>query len=151
MRKKILFSVIALILLLIFSGIFYYEKYADNSSGILQNQDTTFNEKELNSEIVEISFDDVKGITKEKAEELCYFVMGDRDDETGFLFSFGASAAIETRTSKSQYYVIRASWLVNNSHMSYIGDFFVSADGKEIYNGTALNGEYIIGDIIWKE
>ncbi len=89
-----------------------------------------------NGIITKIDIESVKGITAKEAEELCYAVMGEKDEETGFLFSFGTSGAVE-RDGK-QYYVVRASWLVNNSHMSYIGDFFVSADGKEIYSGTAL-------------
>lgn len=99
--------------------------------------------------ITEISIDDVKGISQSEAEELCYLVMGKADDETGFLFSFGATGAIEK--GKKQYYVIRASWLVENSHLSYIGDFFVSADGKEIYEGTAISGEYEMVNMVWSE
>lgn len=101
------------------------------------------------SDVIEISVDSVKGITQQEAEELCRSVLGEKDEETGFVFSFGTSGAIETEGK--QYYIIRVSWLVNNSHMSYIGDFFVSADGKEIYDGTALQGEYIIGNEIWRE
>ena len=91
----------------------------------------------------------MKGITKQEAELLCYDVLGERDEETGFPFSFGTSAAVEK--DKKQYYVVRVSWLVDNSHLSYIGDFFVSADGKEIYDGLALPDEYKMGNIIWSE
>jgi len=101
------------------------------------------------SDIVEIPVDSVKGITQQEAEELCYSVLGEKDADTGFIFSFGVSGAVET--AGKQYYVIRASWLVNNSHMSYIGNFFVSADGNELYNGVALSGEYEILNIIWKK
>lgn len=90
-----------------------------------------------------------KTITAEEAEKLCYSVLGDKDEETGFTFSFGVTGTCEKE--EKQYYVIRASWLVNNSHMSYIGDFFVSFDGKEIYNGYAKSGEYEISDIIWSK
>lgn len=88
-------------------------------------------------------------ITPNDAEKLCYIVLGEEDEETGFTFSFGFTQTIETEGKK--YHVIRASWLVNNSHMSYIGDFFVSTDGEEIYEGTSVPPEYTIGDLIWKE
>lgn len=88
-------------------------------------------------------------ITPEEAENLCYSVMGEKDEETGFLFSFSVTGTYEK--DGKQYYVIRASWLVNNSHLSYIGDFFVSDDGKEIYNGFAQPDEYIMEDLIWSE
>ncbi len=106
-------------------------------------------ETNTNIDIVEIPVDSVKGITQKEAEELCYYVMGEKDEDTGFLFSFGTSGAVEK--DKKQYYVIRASWLVNNNHLSYIGDFFVSADGTEIYNGTSLANEYVISDKIWSK
>ena len=85
-------------------------------------------------------------ITFEEAEELCYSVVGKQDKDTGFLFSFGYTETI-VKDGK-EYYAIRASWLVNNSHMSYIGDYFVSVDGKEIYTGYANNGEYEFDKLI---
>lgn len=88
-------------------------------------------------------------ITPEEAEKLCYSVLGEKDEDTGFPFSFGATGIYEE--DGKQYHVIRASWLVNNSHLSYIGDFFVSVDGKEIYNGFAKSGSYEIENIIWSE
>jgi len=72
-------------------------------------------------------------ISSEDAEALCYSVLGEKDEATGFSFSFGVTETIEKEGK--EYYVIRGSWLVNNSHMSYIGDFFVSMDGKEMYSG----------------
>ena len=86
-------------------------------------------------------------ITAEEAEKLCYVVMGEKDETTGFPFSFGVTEVVEHDEKK--YYAIRASWLVNNSHMSYIGDFFVSVDGKEIYKGLVQGKEYIFEDLIW--
>lgn len=88
-------------------------------------------------------------ITPEEAEELCYSVFGEKDEDTGFLFSFGVTGTVEK--DKKQYYTIRASWLVNNSHMSYIGDFFVRTDGKEIYDGFVQGDEYKIEKLIWRE
>ena len=105
--------------------------------------------QENKSEIIEIPIDSVEGITQTDAEKLCYHVMGEKDKETGFSFSFGTSGAV--KKGKKQYYTIRASWLVNNSHLSYIGDFFVSADGKEIFSGSALPGEYVMEEKIWSE
>ena len=88
-------------------------------------------------------------ITAEEAEKLCYTVMGEKDETTGFPFSFGVTETFEQNGKK--YYAIRASWLVNNSHMSYIGDFFVSVDGREIYTGFVKNEEYTFEDMIWSK
>ncbi|MBE7040126.1 MAG: hypothetical protein E7398_05310 [Ruminococcaceae bacterium] len=86
-------------------------------------------------------------ITAKEAEKLCYTVMGKQDETTGFPFSFGVTNIIEK--DGKEYYTIRASWLVNNSHMSYIGDFFVSVDGQEIYTGIVQDDEYTIDELIW--
>ncbi len=155
MEKKILYFIIVAVLVLAISGIIYYKIFISNNETALednepvQNQDAAVNESGADNDIVEISVDSVKGITQQEAEKLCYSVLGEKDEKTGFTFSFGTSGAVET--GGKQYYVIRASWLVNNSHLSYIGDFFVSADGKEIYNGTALHGEYIMKNEVWRE
>ena len=88
-------------------------------------------------------------ITSENAEKLCYSVLGEKDEETDFPFSFRTIKIIEK--DGKEYYVVRASWLVNNSHMSYIGDFFVSMDGKEIYDGFVNADEYSKEKLIWRE
>ena len=134
MTKKIFYIIAVTILFLAIGGC--------NKAGV-QNNDTT------TGRITEISINDVNGISPSQAEELCYSFMGKEDEETGFLFSFGAEGAIEK--DKKQYYVIRASWLVENSHLSYLGNLFVSADGKEIYDGTAIMGEYEIMNRVWRE
>ncbi len=90
-----------------------------------------------------------QSITDEEAEQLCYQVMGKQDETTGFPFSFGVTNTIQH--DGKEYYAIRASWLVNNSHLSYIGDFFVSFDGKEIYTGFVNNDEYIFEKQIWRK
>ena len=88
-------------------------------------------------------------ITPEEAVALCYLVMGEKDESTGFPFSFGVTEKFET--NGEDYYAIRASWLVNNSHMSYIGDFFVRTDGREMYDGFVSGNEYTFGKLIWSE
>ena len=128
---------------------------ADNKNGFCvlskhtKKIDENLYETDYLDAITEISIDDVKGIAQQEAEELCYTVLGDKDEDTGFLLSFRSTGAVEKEGK--QYYVIRSSWLVDNNHWSYIGDFFVSADGKEIYNGFFEQGEYTMSDIIWCE
>ncbi len=90
-----------------------------------------------------------KRITAEEAQMLCYTVMGEHDEATGFPFSFGVTKNI--KQEGKEYYAIRASWLVNNSHMSYIGDFFVSVDGKEIYTGVVRDENVVFEDLIWSK
>lgn len=155
MGKKILCVVIVILLVFAISSILYYKTFiSDNENAVIHsepvpNQDIEVLDTKSDKDIVEISLDSITGITPEEAEKLCQSVLGEKDEETGFTFSFGTSGAVEA--NGKQYYVIRASWLVNNSHMSYIGDFYVSADGKEIYSGTTFQGEYIMENIIWSE
>ena len=154
MKKKTFFA-FALILLVFVIGFVLWKVFVtDNepavgSDSALTNQDVAISETEPYDKVVEISLDSVNGITQEEAEKLCYSVLGEKNEETGFTYSFGVSGAVKAKGK--QYYVIRASWLVNNSHLSYIGDFFVSADGKELYSGTALQDEYIMEKLIWEE
>ncbi len=154
MSKKIFGGIIVAALIITICVVLYHKAFVtNNESGFEQSdpatsQDDTVDE-EYDNEIVEIPVDSVKGITQQEAESLCLSVMGEKDEETGFMFSFGASGAV--KTAGKQYYVIRVSWLVNNSHLSYIGDLFVLADGTEVYSGTALQGEYIMEDLIWKK
>ncbi len=155
MVKKIFCVIVAIVLVLTISGILYHKTNFLNNNATVEpdepvtNQDAAVNETKSDRDIIEISVDSVKGITQQEAEKLCQSVLGEKDEETGFVFSYGTSGAV--KVEGKQYYVIRVSWLVNNSHLSYIGDFFVSADGKEIYDGTALSGEYVMGNIIWRE
>lgn len=88
-------------------------------------------------------------ITPEEAEELCFTVMGEKDEATGFPFSFGVTGTYEI--DGEEYYVVRATWLVNNDHMSYIGDFFVTTDGKKVYTGIVTPEECIIENLIWSK
>ena len=148
MGKKIVYVVIVAVLIFAIGGIMHHKKFISNKEPVL-NPDIEANETKSEGEIVEIPADSVEGITPQEAEKLCHSVLGEKDEETGFTFSFGTSGAVKTKGK--QYFVIRASWLVNGSHMSYIGDFFVSADGKEIYSGTALAGEYIMENVIWRK
>ena len=121
MNKKIYIIIFATILFFVISGILYQFLF------VHQNRQ----------------------ITPRDAEELCYAVLGEKDEKTGFPLSFIATETIENEGK--EYYVIRATWLVNNSHMSYIGDFFVSLDGKTIYTGIALADEYTMDSLIWGE
>lgn len=161
MKKKIFYSITFAVLVVAIIGIVYCNTVAPNNettadtSEPAQNQEavvdetTAVDETTEIADIIEIPIDSVKGITQQEAENLCYLALGEKDEETGFIFSFGTSGAV--KRGGKQYYVIRASWLVNNSHLSYIGDFFVSADGKKIYSGTALSGEYTMETLIWEK
>lgn len=176
MNKKTFFIIIVLVAVLLAGGILCYRTFVLNNQPETEGnippieaeiqkaeddlpgekdkaaektaEDTTYVEVE-NNDVFEIPIDSVVGITAKDAEKLCYDVMGERDEKTGFPFSFGTTGAVEK--CGKQYYTIRASWLVNNSHMSYIGDFFVSADGDEIYTGEVRPGEYTMTSVIWSK
>lgn len=148
MKKNILITILILIFLFAFIRITTstYENIKRRNNASVEDQEIEIGETKSDDDITPISVDDVKGITGREAEELCYYVMGEKDKDTGFSFSFGTSGAVQK--GGKQYYVIRASWLVDNNHLSYIGDFFVSADGKEIYNGVVSGEEYEMMDPI---
>lgn len=100
-------------------------------------------------DITEVDLADVKGITEQEAVELCRSVWGEVDEDTGFRLSYVYSGTVEK--DGKQYYVIRTSWLVDNSHYSYIGDCFVASDGGEIYDGIYAADECSFADLIWSE
>lgn len=141
MSRKIIFGIVVAVVVAAACGCFYQKTETPDDNAV--------NITEENLSIVEIPVDSITGISPGEAEGLCYLALGEKDKDTGFTFSFGTSGAV--KRGEKKYYVIRASWLVNNSHMSYIGDFFVSEDGKEIYSGTALGGEYVIENLIWQK
>ncbi|MBQ3114508.1 MAG: hypothetical protein IJC06_00075 [Clostridia bacterium] len=149
--KKSLGVILVLIFAFAFIRIttFTYENIKRKNNVIMQDNETVTGEHKTESAIIPISVDEVKGITKQEAEEICYYVFGEKDEDTGFVFSFGTSGAVQK--DEKQYYVIRASWLVDNNHLSYIGDFFVSADGNEIYDGAVMGEEYEMMDLVWKK
>jgi len=142
MKKYI---ILVIIIICLIAGFFAYVVWNTPKNSNVENPDSQKTEVK-NTEIIEIPIESVAGITPDEAEKMCYSIMGERDEETGNTFSFGVSGAIEW--NGKQFYTVRASWLVNNSHMSYIGDFFVSSDGEEIYEGIVSSGEYEIGNLI---
>ena len=89
------------------------------------------------------------GITKQEAEELCGQVLGERAEENGFPISYRCISAVSA--NDKYYYVMHISWLVNNSHWSYIGNCFVSIDGQEIYDGIVSQDEYKMTQLRWKK
>lgn len=97
-----------------------------------------------------ISEDLVEGITVEEATNLCVEKIGRVAEETGFTFSYGCIGAIEYEGV--QYYVMRTSWLVDNNHLSYVGDIMVSASGDEIYDGDhTMDNKYYLVTKRWSE
>ena len=146
MNKKIFLTFV--ILVVIITSCIFIIRFSFNQE-IKEDENIKDSEIIEQTDFVQIPIDSVRGITTKRAEELCYNVLGKKDEKTGNLFSYGVSDAV--KKGNREYYIVRVSWLVNNDHMSYIGDFFVSSDGSKIYNGFAKPGEYEIGDIVWSE
>lgn len=108
------------------------------------------------SEITEVSIEEFEketknknGLTAKEAENLCYTVLGDKAEENGFPISYRCMGGI--LVGDKAYYVMNITWLVNESHWSYIGNAFVSVDGREIYDGVALDGTYEMANLRWKK
>ncbi len=88
-------------------------------------------------------------ITAQEAEALCRDVLGECDAETGFPIAYRCTGSASQ--NGTFYYVMHITWQVNGAHWSYIGNCFVSYDGKEIYDGTALGEKYEITALRWKK
>ena len=56
--------------------------------------------------------------------------IGEKDADTGNSFSFGYAGTVTI--DGKDYYRFRISWLVDNSHLSYLTDYLVAADGSEL-------------------
>lgn len=107
------------------------------------------------SEVVEVPVSDVEsiakeeGITKEEAEQLCQEVLGDKDEENSFPISYRCIGAVSA--NNKLYYVMHIAWLVDNNHWSYIGNCYVSSDGKEIYDGIVSPAKYEMTELKWSK
>ena len=88
-------------------------------------------------------------ITKQEAENLCRNILAEKAEETGFPISYRCIGA--TSANDKLYYVMHITWLVNNSHWSYIGNCFVSFDGREIYDGIVSQDKCTMTQLRWKK
>ncbi len=103
----------------------------------------------LVSEVETIAKRSENGLTSIEAEQLCRDVLGDKAEENGFPISYKCISAVSA--NDKLYYVMHITWLVNDSHWSYIGNCYVSFDGREIYDGVVSGEEYEITDLRWKK
>jgi hypothetical protein len=69
-------------------------------------------------------------ITPEEGAAILEAQLGTKDEDTGYLMSYGYEDTITL--DGVEYYNYRVSWLVDNSHMSYLTNYLVSLDGKTI-------------------
>lgn len=135
----------------------------ENHSGKneLLNNETVITEHKteqiFDKDIVEIPISDVEtiakqsenGLTSMEAEQLCREIVGEKAEENSFPISYRCISAVSV--NDKLYYVMHISWLVNNSHWSYIGNCFVSYDGKEIYDGLFLEEKYSMTELRWRQ
>ena len=69
-------------------------------------------------------------ITQEEALALVEDHFGEKDEATGNTYSIGFEDMVTL--DGVEYYNFRVSWLVNGDHMSYLTNYLVSLDGKEM-------------------
>ena len=67
-------------------------------------------------------------ITHEEGVALVEQLLGTVDKETGNLMSYTYEETVEL--DGISYYNYRVSWLVDESHVSYLANYLVSADGQ---------------------
>lgn len=144
--KKVLFIII--ILAVLFSGVIVYRHIsAPGEENITDEKIIPDSIKEVEISYVESEAED-GGITAKEAQELCLEVLGDIAPETGFPISYRCISAVSAK--EKLYYVMHISWLVNETHWSYIGNCFVSSDGNEIYDGIADSSGYEMTELRWR-
>ena len=104
-KKNILIIILLLIFLFVFIRITTstYENIKRRNNAPVQDQEMIIGETKSDGDITPISVDDVKGITGQEAEKLCYYVMGEKDEDTGFAFSFGTSGAVQKGEKQGDY------------------------------------------------
>lgn len=77
-----------------------------------------------------------KTITKEEALTIIENKYGIKDEMTGNTMSYSYITIVKDKDSNS-YYAFRESWLVDNSHLSFLQNIFVSYNGKSIHTSSA--------------
>lgn len=70
-------------------------------------------------------------ISKDAAEKIAEAKYGTKDEMTGNTISYGYVATVQDKNG-NKYYAFRESWLVDNNHMSFLQNVFVSIDGQKI-------------------
>lgn len=72
-------------------------------------------------------------ITTVQAEKLLLKYYGIKDKKTGNTYSYAYLKTVAIDGKK--YYAYSVNWLVDGDHYSFVGNIFVSLDGKAIYTG----------------
>ena len=100
--------------------------------------------------VIDIPLNSVNGISEEEALNLCFSIVGEKCEETGFRLAYHYVGAIEYEGA--EYYVMNMTWLVDDNHWSYIGELIVSANGDKIYDGVIdEEGNYYLGQKRWQK
>lgn len=103
-----------------------------------------------NNKTVDISIDDVKGISELDAVQLCIDSLGVINEMTGFKMGYRPVGAVEYRDK--QYYVIYAAWYIDDANWIYIGYHLVSANGDIIYDcEISRDGTYYVSRKLWSK
>ena len=148
MKLKKAPAVLFIILMVLFcGGIIYHRISAPEEENITDEQIIPDTIEEVGISYVESEAKE-NGITVKEAEELCVEVLGDMAPETGFPIFYKCISAVSAKGKL--YYVMNISWFVNETHLSYIGNCFVSSDGTEIYDGIANSDGYEMTQLRWR-
>lgn len=136
------FLIIVVIIVCILGGVMYAtnkkkNSTSNNNESVSENiqQKNSINEKtNTNNEVNENTaiVDKVsEDITQEEAEKLLEKKYGTVDEMTGNPISYSYLTKVKDKAG-NKYYAFRESWLVDNDHLSFLQDTFVSLDGKTI-------------------
>lgn len=133
------FLIVIIIILCILGGVMYaknknkQEKDEINtteSKNVIANTQNQKNTNIVNESTTTVDKVD-KNITQEEAEKILEKKYGTVDTETGNTMSYAYITKIKDKEGK-EYYAFRESWLVDNNHLSFLQNIFVSLDGKKI-------------------
>lgn len=136
--KKVL--ILILVICLLFFGFMYIKSKNNNEKNLLEEKEinSSINEK-INSNIAqneisqntEISNKTNGEITQEEAVKIAENEYGTSDIETGNTMRYVYITTVKDKNG-NKYYAFRESWLVDNDHLSFLQNVFVSLDGKTI-------------------
>lgn len=105
---------------------------------VVPEKDVTAEEEDAAEEDPITPEDEAAGedpITPEEGAQVLQKLLGEEDEATGNLMSYGYEGPYSL--NGTDYYNYRVSWLVDGDHLSYLTNYLVSLDGLTILEAPA--------------
>lgn len=137
MRKKNLEKVIIVFLIIAIAvTTFLLIRYFTNKNNYVEEN------KEGNTESANIDVNEIissmpapQDITVEQAQTMIEEMFGTHDETTGNSMTYVYITTIKDSNGK-QYYYFRESWVIDDNHLSFLQNVFVSIDATLVYTNS---------------